>query len=168
MYYRSKMTGESISVSHANVFNNTSPKDYHTRMLTFNLGIPDESYIVMNHVKVSHVCGTYNLAKICVENIDDDTWDTIKAFHSCISKMYPDMMIDPLVGRSLKLVLKKKWYRAYDKNGIMINPGDSLLDRMEEGENTCRFMSFQIHVNVIRTHKNRVLFQPMIRKVFLH
>jgi hypothetical protein len=168
MYYRSKMTGESISVPYADVFKNTSPKDCHTRMLTFDLGIPDESYIVTNRVKVNHVCGTYNLAKICVGNIDNDTWNIMKAFHSCISRMYPDMSIDPLDRRSLKLVLKKKWYRVYDKNGDMINPPELLIDSMKERENKYGFMSFQIHVNVIRTHKNRILFQPMIRKVFLN
>ena len=162
------MTGKSISIPYTDVFKNTSPRDYHTRMLTFNLGIPDESYIVMNRVKVSHICGTYNLAKICVGNIDNGTWEIIQAFHSCISRMYPYMMIDPLVRRSLKLVLKKKWYRVYDENGTIINPGESLLDIIKENGNTNGYMSFQIHVNIIRTHNNRILFQPMIRKVFLH
>jgi len=76
--------------------------------------------------------------------------------------------IDPLNRRSLKLVMKNKWYRAYDTNGIEINPSNSILDKMMIDERTYKDMSFQIHVHVIRTHKNRILFQPMIRKVFLH
>jgi len=168
MYSRSNTTGETVSVSYTDVFKNTSPKDSHIRMLTFNLGIPNETYIVMNHAKVVHVCGTSNLTKVCIGDIGDSTWDIIREFHSCISNMYPDLEIDPLNRRSLKLVMKNKWYRAYDTNGIEINPSNSILDKMMIDERTYKDMSFQIHVHVIRTHKNRILFQPMIRKVFLH
>lgn len=168
MYCRSKMTGETVSVSHTSVFKNTSPKDYHTRMLTFNLGIPDETYIVMDRVNVVHVCGTPNLTKVYIEDIDDDTWKIIKEFHSCITNMYPDYEVDPLNRRELKLVMKNKWYRSYDKDGIEVNPSYSILNKMMIDERTYKNMSFQIHVHVIRTHKNRILFQPMVRKVLLH
>jgi len=171
MYYRSKATSGHVLVNHTEVFKNTSPKDSHTRMLTFNLGIQEESYIVLDRVKVMHMCGTKNLTKVYIGDIDEKTCDIMRAFHSCVSSMYPDMSIDPFDSRSLKLVLKKKWYRAYDANGAEINPSDLVLDKMSSNSDkgsSYKKMSFQIHVNVIRTHKNQILFQPMIRKVYLH
>lgn len=171
MYYRVKTSSESMLVKHTEVFKNMSPKNSHTRMLTFDLGIQEESYIVLDRVKVTHVCGTKNLAKVCVGDIDDKTRNIMRAFHSCISRMYPDMYIDPFDSRSLKLTLKKKWYRSYDVNGAEINPTEQVLDKIMPDNDKCssyQMMSFQIHVNVIRTHKNRILFQPMIRKVYLH
>lgn len=169
MYYRCKETGNAMSIPYTSVFKNVSPKDSHKRMLTFNLGIPEESYIVLDRVNVAHVCGTKNLAKVCITNLSDRVWDSMRAFHKCITNMYPQMSVDPLDHRSLKIVLKKKWYRAYDTNGIEIVPSEDIVEKLlNDHKKGGQTMSFQIHVNVIRTHNERILFQPMVRKVYLH
>lgn len=171
IYSRSKTTGQTSHVKHTDVFSNMSPDEYHKRMLTFNLGNQEESYIVLDRVKVMHVCGTNNLTKICIRYTSDNVRNIMRAFHSCVSSMYPMMSIDPFDSRSLKLTLKKRWYRAYDVDGTEINPPDLVLDKMLPDPvkgSSYKKMSFQIHVNVIRTHDNRILFQPLVRKVFLH
>jgi hypothetical protein len=168
MYCRSNDTGMTIPITHdiESMFVNAYPCETHKRMITFNLGISGEPYMTLNNVNVIRSNGNELITKVTVNGIPSGTWDTLRMFRECVVRMYPGMIVDPLSRETgeLKLVLKKKWYRAYDKNGEEIVPSHDVIKKMVNYGRA----SFQIHARVLRTHENRILFQPMIRKVYLH
>lgn len=169
LYYRKSDTGSHIPIEDSSVlFGNATENQTLTRLLTFHLGIPDESYIVLNNVHITRIVGDGNIAKMSVLDIPEHSFNAIREFHECLSGLYPNMEIDPLDEDRFKVSLKRRWYRIFHKNGNEMTPDNDVVNTLKtQCYNDILRMNIQIHIRAIRTHENRILFQPLVRKIQL-
>lgn len=129
------------------------------RMTSLRLRTPDEVYFTLPNVRIVSVAGDGSIAKIKIDSVNGYHAYILREFKERLNVLFPDMIIDD----ELKLTLKRKWYRSLAPDGSEIRPGKDTLRQLRDSVG--KLISFQIHVCAIRMHEDRVIFQPLIRKV---
>lgn len=171
MFRRSRDTGVTTPVENTeSIFQNMKHKETLKRMLTIHPGIEDEVYITIRNVPVLFVNGTPILAKVIVGICENEM---LQQYYKTLTRLYtPHLTMTPFPVNQATFTLKKKWYRAFHSDGTEFDSTEDVGEFLKNGgagagtgASESASVDLEIHLNAIRTHGDKVLFQPMIRKI---
>lgn len=137
------------------------------RMIIIDLEHED-TYINLENVNITHFSGTEKITKLKVGELQTGHKDIIRMYYDYLATTFPSMMVSPFPVK-MKFVLKKKWYRAFDKENNEITSYDDIISMIKKAqqEKGHIYANIQLHVKSVRTHNGVILFQPLIRKISL-
>jgi hypothetical protein len=138
------------------------------RMIVMDL-IHDDTYIEFKNLPIKYVNGDRNIAKITLGDLSQDDTKVLGELYEYYRSRFPRMGMREF-SRTMKFVLKRKWYRAFDTNGNELSPSVSVVSLLEDELKNCGdvvYANIQVHVRAMRTHKSRILFEPIVRKIAL-
>jgi hypothetical protein len=165
---RNPLSGSKTPVDMKSVFENIT---VHTLNRMIVLDLPsNDTYIDLHNVKIMTTNGNSNLAKIVVDDITTDQMMIMREYYDYSAKIASQMGLNiDRLSDTLKFVLKKKWYRVFNANGSEILPSVGIFPVLKElHSNKVEIRAnIQVHVRTFRTHEDRILFQPLVRKITL-